>query len=410
MAWESLIPGPGWLLGAPSILGGLRDVLGSDPTPATEQTQREYQLEQLHRNPEAFWDEPFGQSSSAAAPSPPSPPLSPSPPSIAPPTTGGGGTSSPSPPSASPPAPPPTYDDGNPWTGPPSPPPPAVPPGPRYENLEPWPALPTYPGGAMWEPIGFASGPAPWNIDAQRGIGVRGPMAELLRALQRMAIRPRARVRIRERRPRVRIEDVVGAGIIGAIGGALDPTAVGPGTIGRTLPPRPEPVPVPTTPRLDLPRELALPPGAPDPWNYQMPQPPIPAMGAPAAPSLPPSGGRFPWPALGLLAPLLRNPSSRSTASTLTTPRFSPPSVPPSVPQPPTPPNSPPGGGGGGRLTPFNPVSVGFPSERRCRCEKCKKPKRGKPRKCLERAQVVWRSGSNKGKVAGTRCVRFAAK
>jgi len=39
-------------------------------------------------------------------------------------------------------------------------------------------------------------------------------------------------------------------------------------------------------------------------------------------------------------------------------------------------------------------------------CE-CKPKKKKKSRKCLERAQVEWRTGRYKGKLAGTRCVRF---
>lgn len=414
MAWESLIPGPGWVLGAPQILGGLRGLLGSTPTPATEQTQREYQLEQARANPEAFWDEPFGQTTTefgqpfpTAPPSPPLPPPSQLPPATVPPTIGDGGTSSQPPPTQQPPAeqPPPTYDDGNPWTGPPSPPPSAQPDIPRYESGEPWPALPTYPGGGVWWPNDGSTS----FVDAQRG-GYRmgGAFGEMLRALQRLS-RPRARIRIRERRPRVRIEDVIGAGIIAGFGGALDPAGVGTGT-NRAPPPRPEPVPVPTLPRTQLPPELNLPPAQVDPWRYQMPQPlprqqPAP-MGRVSAGGTG-AGRRFPWPALGLLAPLLRSGSSSSTVSTLTMPRSFPPSVPPSQPAPQAPPNFPPGGGGG--LTPSNPVGARLPTERsRCRCEKCKKPKRSKPRKCLERANVVWQSGSKKGALAGTRCVRFA--
>lgn len=37
----------------------------------------------------------------------------------------------------------------------------------------------------------------------------------------------------------------------------------------------------------------------------------------------------------------------------------------------------------------------------------CKPKRRGPKRRCLERAQVAWRSGRYKGKLAGTRCVRW---
>jgi len=43
-------------------------------------------------------------------------------------------------------------------------------------------------------------------------------------------------------------------------------------------------------------------------------------------------------------------------------------------------------------------------------CDCPPKKKRKKPRKCLERGQVIWKTGRNKGKVAGTKCVRFATK
>lgn len=38
----------------------------------------------------------------------------------------------------------------------------------------------------------------------------------------------------------------------------------------------------------------------------------------------------------------------------------------------------------------------------------CSPKKRGKGRKCLERGTVYWKSGRNKGKSAGTKCIRFA--
>lgn len=45
------------------------------------------------------------------------------------------------------------------------------------------------------------------------------------------------------------------------------------------------------------------------------------------------------------------------------------------------------------------------------RTDLCPEPKRRKPaRKCLERAQVEWRTGRYKGKIAGTKCVRFARR
>jgi hypothetical protein len=42
-------------------------------------------------------------------------------------------------------------------------------------------------------------------------------------------------------------------------------------------------------------------------------------------------------------------------------------------------------------------------------CE-CKKPRKSKRRKCLERGQIEWRSGRYKGKLAGTKCVRWSEK
>lgn len=48
-----------------------------------------------------------------------------------------------------------------------------------------------------------------------------------------------------------------------------------------------------------------------------------------------------------------------------------------------------------------------LPSSARQTCE-CKDQRRKKRRKCLERADVVWKTGRYKGKPAGRRCVRFA--
>jgi len=51
--------------------------------------------------------------------------------------------------------------------------------------------------------------------------------------------------------------------------------------------------------------------------------------------------------------------------------------------------------------------SAGLSSTSTRTCE-CKAKKKRDKRKCLERAQVEWRSGRYKGKLAGTKCVRFA--
>src|SRR5262245_1640408 len=66
-------------------------------------------------------------------------------------------------------------------------------------------------------------------------------------------------------------------------------------------------------------------------------------------------------------------------------------------------------------LTDFNAgmlpfaAPVGFATQsapQRGHCD-CKPKRRGPKRRCLERAQVAWRSGRYKGKLAGTRCVRW---
>jgi len=57
--------------------------------------------------------------------------------------------------------------------------------------------------------------------------------------------------------------------------------------------------------------------------------------------------------------------------------------------------------------SPLTSISIATSSgndEDRCNCHK----KRGKPRKCLARAQLTWRSGPKKGKAAGSRCYRYA--
>lgn len=51
---------------------------------------------------------------------------------------------------------------------------------------------------------------------------------------------------------------------------------------------------------------------------------------------------------------------------------------------------------------------VTSPTQAREDCE-CKKKRRDtKRKKCLERAQISWRSGRYKGKLAGTKCVRYS--
>lgn len=54
-------------------------------------------------------------------------------------------------------------------------------------------------------------------------------------------------------------------------------------------------------------------------------------------------------------------------------------------------------GGGGGVVT----------GSRTQGCD-CKPKRRGKPRKCLERGAVAWRTGRYKGRAAGTKCIRWA--
>lgn len=50
--------------------------------------------------------------------------------------------------------------------------------------------------------------------------------------------------------------------------------------------------------------------------------------------------------------------------------------------------------------------SGGLPPSSTASCD-CRPKKRGPKRRCLERAQVAWRTGRYKGKLAGTRCVRW---
>lgn len=64
-------------------------------------------------------------------------------------------------------------------------------------------------------------------------------------------------------------------------------------------------------------------------------------------------------------------------------------------------------------LTGLNPTVLSSPQTRtsssRCNCN-CQGKKRGKPRKCLRRGAVVWASGQNKGKVAGSKCLAFESR
>jgi len=64
-------------------------------------------------------------------------------------------------------------------------------------------------------------------------------------------------------------------------------------------------------------------------------------------------------------------------------------------------------------LTPFDTRVAGYvggfgpPSSSSSRCD-CKPKKRGPRRKCLERGAVVFKTGRNKGRPAGTKCIRYA--
>lgn len=49
------------------------------------------------------------------------------------------------------------------------------------------------------------------------------------------------------------------------------------------------------------------------------------------------------------------------------------------------------------------------PPTRTANCE-CPPKRKSRKRKCLERGQVEWRTGRYKGKVAGTKCIRFASE
>lgn len=49
--------GPWWIVDAPGIIGTIADWVQGPGTPATEQTQRDYELEQQRANPEQYWDD-----------------------------------------------------------------------------------------------------------------------------------------------------------------------------------------------------------------------------------------------------------------------------------------------------------------------------------------------------------------
>lgn len=402
MAWETLIPGPGWVTSLPSILG---KIVGDRPNQATEQTQADYFAEQAYRNPEAHWDEPFGQSSAATITT--SAPPSPLPPTTLPPTTGGGGSSSPAPPTVSP--------------------------GPS----QPTPTQPYQPQGPPLPP--GQRGPTPFEVYREH------------------ASRSRADSVIRSGRGRVIDPPPPGGwsvilrglgglgGVIGGIGGLLWPSNVAPGVLtpeqleeatraGREEAEReaaeleraleelararerawPTPQPVPLPPLAPIPTP-APPVFSPAPRPAPTPAPRAPAAPAPRAPAAPRSQpvtpqrwSLSPWLTLALLTPGLTG----STARTLTAPRPADPLTPvrppfgdPLTPGNPLTPSMPTPSG----LTPFNrPPLQSRTRQDRCRCKKCKEPKRRKKRKCLERAQLSWRTGRKKGQPAGSRCVRFA--
>lgn len=60
-------------------------------------------------------------------------------------------------------------------------------------------------------------------------------------------------------------------------------------------------------------------------------------------------------------------------------------------------------------IYPFSSAGFGYggpPPTTTAGCD-CKPKRKGPKRRCLERAQVAWRTGRYKGKLAGTRCVRW---
>lgn len=94
---------------------------------------------------------------------------------------------------------------------------------------------------------------------------------------------------------------------------------------------------------------------------------------------------------LGTLSLLRRRSSSSVSPLTVNVPAIATPTATP-IPQP---------------LTVVQGGGVPFTGTGTQQCE-CKEKKKREKRKCLERAQVVWKTGRYKGKLAGTRCVRFA--
>lgn len=182
----------------------------------------------------------------------------------------------------------------------------------------------------------------------------------------------------------------------------------------RALPPRPGPVSPPTVPRLPpqivpTPRSLPtpstpIPPAARPPVGPEAtPQPRIGQFPPPSAtPSSPPSSvpfipSIFPFGTPSQPIPRLQPSVRPGTAPTV---RLVPDSVTPPVPGTPTIPGS--------RLQPGSRLNVppsAQPNAEQCRaCATQSRRRRREKSKCLQRFNVAWTSGPDKGRIAGSRC------
>jgi hypothetical protein len=399
---------------AGAIIGGLIRLVGTGgSTPATEQTQREFELEQSRSEAtaEGLWDFPFGGATAA----PPSAPTTTLPPSLGTPTS-------------APSLPAPTL------------PPPGAPPGPPAQP-------PPASGGWSTETYRRSVERVMRDTATRRGAPAPRPPieGEILRAapsifgrvlgslggiLWPSPIDPGVPTPDEQAEARRRFEESIGEESIGervtrAIG--VGAGGIGFGTavifeqleqLGRVTPvgfPMDEPVPLAPIPAVEIPTPGFQQPRLPSPATpaappIPLPQPPplsTPTRGSQTVPRSRQRGATsssspfsFAWPSfLGLLENR-RSVLPQGTTSALTpglsTPPFS------SL------------GDAPSRLTQLNtqPVpSIPPPTlrtrtrTRECECEP--KKKRKKPRKCRARAPLRWAGGPKKGKPAGFRCYSF---
>ncbi len=266
---------------------------------------------------------------------------------------------------------------------------------------------------------------------ARRQLGTSTP--KKAPAARRVSTAARAAARLESQAGRIIASAIIGMGATGAaalagIGGVFFPREIAPGTLtpadraadiaraGKLETIRVDAKRLPV-PRATLPVPRNVTPGLEE-IRVDAKRLPVPARARAPAPSLPtpatPPAARSrvqraanriqsamssPTARTAITAlDLLQGRRSNSTRSQNVTPQFLTPNNSPGVGLTPT--SSP-------QPYPF-PLPQMQPPRTGSRTCECSPKKRGKQRKCLSRADVVWAGGPRKGKVAGSRCLSFA--